>query len=408
MATELKGDALFDGTGAPLHQGAVSIEVDGEVLGDVRRSAGREAGEVVDLRGLTILPGLIDLHSHLGVISWQPHEGYSAALLAATMFDNARRCLMSGHTAVRETGGADDGLVEVIRRGLVAGPTVLPSGRAIAQTSGHGDMRPAWWASPCDVGLPGLSQLSVTADGVAEVRKAARENFRAGATQLKACISGGILSHYDSLTDVQFSLEELSALVEEAQARGTYVTGHAVNSASIELGLRAGMECFEHAFFLSEETAAHVRDADASIVFTLGVLDRLARNGKEWGISDDRVAAVAEVRDASIESLRVAVEAGVRIGSGTDLIGPEQEERGGEIALHAQVMGAAGAIEAATRVNAEIIGHQDRIGTLEPGKRADVVAVRGNPLEDVDLLTDPDNVVFVMKDGVVVKDTREG
>jgi imidazolonepropionase-like amidohydrolase len=263
-----------------------------------------------------------------------------------------------------------------------------------------------WWPDHCDVGFPGLSQLSTVADGVDQVRKAVRENFRAGATQLKACMSGGILSHYDKLTDTQLSYDELAVMVEEASARGTYVTGHAVNSASIQLGLRAGLRCFEHAFFLDRPTADQIVAADASVVFTLGVLERLAKNGAEWGISDDRVARIAEVQAASVESLATARDAGVRIGSGSDLIGPGQTARGGEIGLRAGILGNMGAIESATRVNAQIIGRGDDLGTLEAGKLADVIAVRGNPAEDPWVLEDADNVVFVMKAGVVYKDQR--
>ncbi|HEX6872291.1 MAG TPA: amidohydrolase family protein [Micromonosporaceae bacterium] len=407
--TILRGTFMLDCTGAEPRDDAVSIAVEGDRIAEISSSTSTGApDQVLDLGGLTLLPGLLDLHSHLGVISWQPHEGYSGAMIAALMFDNARRCLASGHTTVRETGGADHGLVSVIERGLVEGPRVYPSGRSICQTSGHGDMRPLWWEHHCNVGYPGLAQLSTVADGVDEVRKAARENFRAGATQLKACMSGGILSHYDKLTDTQLSFEELAVMVEEAAARGTYVTGHAVNSAAIELGLRAGLRCFEHAFFLSRETADHIVAADASVVFTLGVLDRLARNGAEWGISADRIAKIAEVRRASLSSLEIARDAGVRIGCGTDLIGPEQSGRGGEIGLRADILGARKAIESATRVNAEIMGLGADLGTLEAGKLADVIAVRGNPVEDPWILQDADNVVFVMKAGVVYKNTLTG
>ena len=404
--TVLVADGMIDCTGADPYVGRVAVEVQNSHIVGVERSSDTDRSDAIDLGGLMLLPGLIDAHSHLAVVSWQPHQGYSPAMLAAEMFDNAERCLMSGHTTVRETGGADGGLVGVIEAGMLAGPRVLPSGRAICQTAGHGDMRPAWVHDHCNVGGPGLGQLSIVADGVTRVRLAARENFRAGATQLKVCLSGGILSHYDKLTDTQYSLEELSAAVDEARSRGTYVTAHAVNSASIELGLDAGLSCFEHCFFLEPDTAERIAREGASVVFTLGVIDRLAKHGAEWGISADRIAQVAEVADANIRSLAVAKEAGLRIGSGTDLIGPKQEARGGEIGLKSAVLGALGAIESATRVNAEILGLADEIGTVEVGKVADLIAVDGNPAEDPYILEDPDNIVFVMQGGRVRKDLR--
>jgi imidazolonepropionase-like amidohydrolase len=254
-------------------------------------------------------------------------------------------------------------------------------------------------------GTPGLSQLSITCDGPDRVRVAAREAFRRGATQLKLCISGGVVSYTDRLEDTQFSLEEMRAAVEEAQARDTYVTAHAHNAAAIRTALDAGLECFEHGTFLDEETVARMARAGAALVPTLSVLQLMTEQWKEWGVPESVLPRLHGVADAMAASLKLAYDAGVTIGSGTDILGPKQARRGLEIPLKARILGPMAALVSATAVNARILRRPD-LGTIEPGKTADLIAVDGDPLKEPELLSDAERVVLVVKDGVVVKDLR--
>jgi imidazolonepropionase-like amidohydrolase len=355
----------------------------------------------VDCTELTLLPGLMDLHSHMGVLSMNTAMPISPAMTAAMLFHNAEACLSAGYTTAREVGGADGALGSVIDAGYIKGPRLYPSGPALSQSAGHGDRDNPWHQHHhSDNSIPGLAQLSLVCDGPDEVRRGTRTAFRLGATQIKVCISGG------DVTTTQFTVEELRAAVTEARARGTYVTGHAVNSASIMLGLDAGMECFEHGFDLDERTATAMRDAGASLVATLTILHLMSSDPQSMGLPPAAAARFAPIVQAAKTSLLVARDAGVRIGSGTDILGPVQSRRGLEIPLKAEIIGAMAALISATKTNAEIIGRSEDLGTVEVGKLADLIGVSGDPLAEPELFGDPDRVELVIKDGVVVKDLR--
>ncbi len=407
MLTLRGATMLLDGTGRePLADPIITIDGD-RVASVTGRSGVPATSAVLDLDGLTLLPGLIDLHSHLGVVAPEDPTTYSPAMTAALLFQNAELCLMSGHTTAREVAGADGALREVIDAGVVPGPRLYPSGPLLAQSGGHATVGSVFYphhhASP---GTPGLSQLSITCDGPDGVRIAAREAFRRGATQLKMAISGGVgVSHSDRLEDTQFSVAELRAAVEEAQARETYVTGHAHNARAINNGLDAGLECFEHGTFLDEATVARMAAAGAALVPTLSITHLAATQWRDLGLTEDVVPRLKGVADAMAASLRLAYDAGVRVGSGTDHFGPRQNQRGLELALKAKVLGPMAALVSATSTNAQILRNPD-LGVVEEGRLADIIAVDGDPLTDIDLLTDPDRVVLVIKNGVVVKDIR--
>ena len=361
----------------------------------------------IDVDGLTVLPGLIDLHTHMGIIDIGHLGAMSAAEVAAHLFHNAEHCLQSGFTTAREVAGADGGLRRAIDTGLVAGPRLYPSGPLISQTGGHGDHALPWLDHHRAVrGIPGLSQLAEVVDGPDAVRRAVRRAFQHGATQIKVCVSGGVVSLTDSLEDTQFSIEELRAAVEEARARGTYVTAHAHNARSINNGLEAGLECFEHGTWLDEATAARMAAAGAALVPTFATVVQARQHWREWGIPEHLLPRYDGVLEAMQDSLQLAVDAGVTIGSGSDIFGPDQRGRGLEIALKAEVIGAMEAIVSATRTSARILRADEDLGTVEVGRYADVIAVDGDPLADPHMLADESNVVLVVKGGQVVKDTR--
>ena len=410
MALVLRGGTLIDGSGGePLPDAVVVAE--GELIGRVGQRGGLPApdpAEVLDCDGLTLLPGLIDAHGHLGLTTVEGMERVPAAVTAAQVFRNCELALDGGFTTVRDVAGIDGGVARAVAAGLVRGPRILPSGPMLSQTSGHGDHRPAFLDTHhyAYQGVPGLVQTNATCDGPDEVRLAARRAFRHGATQIKVCVSGGVVSFTDSIEDAQFSVAELRAAVEEAEARGTYVTAHAHNVRGILNGIEAGVSCFEHGTFLDEAAAQRMAAAGADLVPTFAVLRLMTREWRDWGVPEALLPRLAGVEDAMAASMKLAVAAGVRIGSGSDILGPRQEHRGLELVIKSELLGPMAAITSATFTNANVLRMGERLGRVAEGLVADVIAVDGDPLAEPGLFDDPARVVLVVRAGEVVKDTR--
>lgn len=405
MALTVRGGTLVDGTGADARRADVQI-FEGRFRSVERALEPGRDDTVVDAGGLTLLPGLIDAHTHFGLVDLGGTGATPVAMIAARIFRNCEVALDAGFTTARDCGGVDGGLARAIEAGLVRGPKLYPSGPILCQTGGHGDLRPPFAPHAHGPAVPGLVQTSMVCDGPDEVRVAARTALRRGAMQVKVCVSGGVVSLTDRLEDTQFSVEELRAAVEEAEARETYVTAHAHNVRGIHNGLAAGVRCFEHGTFLDAETATALAEAGAWLVPTLAVTRLLAEEWREWGLPEEVAPRIAGVEDAMTRAVKLAYDAGVLIGSGSDLIGPVQNRRGLELTLKARILGPLEAIVSATSANARIIGASDRLGTVEPGMAADLIALDGDPLDDPDLFDEPDRVVLVIKDGSIVKDLR--
>lgn len=410
MTLALRGATLIDGTGSDPVRSA-SVVIDADRITSVGDAAPPDAN-VVDLEGCTLLPGLIDAHTHLGIAFELQHhaqEGHlPTAEIAARVFEVCGSTLQAGFTTCRDVGGLDGGIVRAIDQGLVEGPRILPSGPAIAQDGGHATFMAPWSDCWCPTALPGLVEGVAVANGADEVRLAARRAFRRGATQLKVMVSGGVVSITDEIEHTQFTVEELRAAVLEAEARNTYVTAHAHNVRAIHTGLAAGVSCFEHGSWLDEETAAAMAAAGAALVPTLTVGRVMIEEWQEWGLPEAVVPRMEQVAGHMANAVKLATAAGVTVGCGSDLLGPRQNRKGLELALRAEIEGAMKAIVAATATNARILRIDDRLGTVEVGKLADVIAVRGDPLEEPTLFDDPDRVVLVVKGGVVKKDLVSG
>jgi imidazolonepropionase-like amidohydrolase len=215
-----------------------------------------------------------------------------------------------------------------------------------------------------------------------------------------------VVSYTDRLEDTQFSVAEMRAAVEEAQARDTYVTAHAHNARAINQALDAGLECFEHGTYLDEATVARMAREGAALVPTLTVTHLLASQWRDWGVPEELVPRLAGVEEAMAASLKLAYDAGVLVGSGTDLLGPRQDRRGLELALKAKILGPMPAIVSATSASARILRRPD-LGVIAEGNLADLIAVDGDPLTDPELFDDPTRIVVVIKDGQVVKNLRD-
>jgi imidazolonepropionase-like amidohydrolase len=402
----LRDVAVIDATGRePFGRDDVLVE-DG-VIARIGGPVGkRVAGaQVVDGSGCTLLPGLTDAHVHFALIGPRGDHGsdpwIAHVLAVAHMIEGA---LAEGFTTVRDAGGLEPAWAQAVADGTVEGPRILPSGSVISQTGGHGDTRLRHQAAHASVTIPGLVAGHVIADGVDEVRRAAREQLRRGATQIKLLASGGIVSPTDPFDSIQLSREEIAVAVAVARSWDTYVLAHCHTSPAIDVALEAGVRSIEHGSQLEPATAARMAEQGAFMVPTLQALEALAAHPDRWGLDPAKVARLREIADGAYESIGVASEAGVAIASGSDVVGPWQGRRGEELAYKARVLGAHGAIISATRTNAELFELADRIGTVERGKQADLILVRGEPLDDVSVLSDPDNVAVVLKSGRVVKD----
>ncbi len=363
------------------------------------------SGRVIDLKGKTLMPGLIDAHVHVGNIEIVVEK--TAALPPAVYVLRATRNLETdlnlGFTTLRDAGGLDWSFREAIDQGLIRGPRLLLSVNMITQTGGHGDKRGR--AREAHVPRNSIGIFPEVCDGPDAVRKGAREALRRGADQVKVMADGGVNSPSDKPGQWQYTVEELRAAVETAEAAGTYVMAHAYGVQSIRNCMEAGVRSIEHGNLLDAPTAQMMAQQGAYLVPTLTVFDILPKEGRGAGMDAFLLEKLDVVSKRAKQGLDVAYRAGVKIGSGTDIIGPFQHLKGRELALKAEVMTPMEAIVSATRTNAELLGWAGLLGTLEPGKIADLIVVDGNPLKDMTLFEQGlKRVLLVMKEGRIMKD----
>jgi imidazolonepropionase-like amidohydrolase len=398
--------AVLDGTRDERREDHHVLVEDGHIREVSDRPLRSATAETIDLQGRTLLPGLIDAHVHVMAVDAQLARLAEQPLTLVTM--QAARVLdgmlRRGFTTVRDAGGADGGLAEAIERGLVAGPRLFPSGQALSQTGGHGDARPRTRSvtscACCEYGA-GLARI---ADGVTECRRAARDELRKGATQIKIMASGGVASPYDPIWNLQYSDEEMRAIVEEAKGWHTYVLAHAYTPEAISRAVDNGVRSIEHANLIDRTTAEQLAAAGGFAVPTLATYDTLHRFGRELGFSEINLGKLAEVREAGLSSLEILRAAGVPIGYGTDLLGPMHKYQTREFVLRAEAMAPLDIIRSATTVNAALLNRTGELGVIAPQARADLIAVDGDPLADLSLLDgEGEHLAMIMKDGVFFK-----
>lgn len=399
----LTGGIVADGSGA--EPTAVDVHVKDGVIAELGKAPTDTS--TVELDGRLLTPGLIDAHVHLGLSSpIRAQFGFqlSAAELAADIFATAGQALDAGFTTVRDTGGIDGGVVDVIAKGKVRGPRVISCGPVQCQTGGHGYYGAAW--EPTELWtrhhIPGLISLSLMSGDAHELRRNVRESFRRGATFLKLCVTGGVVGGNDHLDNTQFAVEEIAVAVEEASARGTYVTVHAHNNAGIRNAVRAGVRCVEHGTDIDEPTAELMRENDVALIPTFAVVEQLA-DAESMDLDSATRDKVAGVHQRMASALQVARAAGLRIGLGSDLIGPNQRRRGEELRLRAELESPMQALVSATSVNADILGVGETVGMIRVGMQADLVAWRHNPLQDAKLFAEPEMAALVVQAGHIVK-----
>ena len=391
MAVAYRAVRVFDGTSeGVIEDGAVVVE-DGRIA-----SVGPARGlppntEAVDLGDVTLMPGLVDAHVHLvWDASAEPHEVVereSRALTVLRCAKNAALHLRAGVTTVRDVGSTDGLAVEIgraVELGILSGPRVVAAGRAIAMTGGHG-----WF-------------LGREADGPDALRRAVREEIKAGASCIKLMASGGVYGHAEEPGSPQLTVEEMRSGVEEAHKAGRKAAAHAYSVEAINNALEAGVDSVEHGSFLDRETIERMREQGTYLVPTMSVYAAMAEKGPGLGSPEYITRKTAEVLEASGEALRLALEAGVPVAAGTDCGAPGHPH--GTLPEELRLMVEAGAtpqqaLRFGTSAAAELLGLGDEVGVLEPGKRADLLAVAGDPTLDIQSLRE---VRLVLRDGVVV------
>lgn len=403
----LRNGTVIDGTGRdPITNAAVVIE-DGHIESVAKSAdvAPTPGAHVYELEGRTIMPGLTDAHVHFGLVdlSVSTHQRESLAVWAMKVRQVIEDALDMGFTTVRDAGGIDGGFAQAVEMGLIRGPRILPSGSPITQTGGHGDWRQRYQDIEPPV-IPGLTAMPAICDSPDEVRRAAREQFRHGATQIKVMASGGAMSPVDELETTQLSVEEIRAAVHEASAIGRIVMAHSYSPQSITIALEAGVRSIEHGNFLDQRTAATMAERGAYLVPTMVTYEMIDRFGAQYNVPEFNLQKIRRANEGAVESIKIALEAGVKIGSGSDLLAQMQPFKMAELSLKAKVMGEMAAIVSATKTNAELFGLGDKTGTLEPGKWADVAVIEGDPLSNIDCLQNRDNVQLILKQGIVAKD----
>jgi imidazolonepropionase-like amidohydrolase len=403
---------LLDCTGRDPQPDTRVVVEDGRIrrIGPSSGPAAPRDAPVIDCQGRTLMPGLLDAHVHLASVDLDPMaEALTPpAILALRIARQIEATLDAGFTTVRDAGGLDWGFKEAVRLGMIRGPRLFISGAFISQTGGHGDHRARSSREPFPV-IPGLTSESILVDGADEVRRAAREVLRRGADQVKVMASGGAASPADELDHVQFSVEELAAAVDAAAAVGTYVLAHAYAPRAIQNCLKAGIRSIEHGNFLDEATADQMLQVgDVFLVPTVITFELLSAREAGDGWTPDMVRKIRQGLTGAYDSLGLAYEKGLKIASGSDVLAELQGEKGKEIACQARVMGAMNAIIAATRTNAALMRIEAEVGTLEEGKRADMIVLDSDPIKDPLVFAQAERVRIVVLGGEIVKDLDAG
>lgn len=399
--------SIIDGTTPNVREGhdvLVEAGLIKEVSGKPLKSA---SARVIDLKGKSLLPGLIDCHVHVvaGIASLGGSAAFPDSLVAARAVNIMRGMLMRGFTTVRDVGGADHGLVVAVEEGSILGPRLVISGKALSQTGGHADFRGRFDDRPPVHYTSRLGSIGRVVDGVPEIRRAAREEIKAGAQFIKIMANGGVASPTDPIAFFGFSREELEAVVEEARMAQTYVAGHLYTDDAIRRFIDAGGHSVEHGSLIEAPTARLMAEKDAFAVPTLVTLEVLKEEGKSLGFPDESLAKLEAVRGVGLRSLEIYRDAGVKMAYGTDLLGPMHRHQSREFSIRARALTPFEVLQSATTHAAELVGLSGRAGIVAAGAFADLIVVDGNPLQNIDVLGGQgDKLRLIMKGGVIVKD----
>ena len=367
----------------------MSVLIEGDIIREVSDRGIATAATRIDLGGRTLMPGLIDCHVH--VVAALANLGANAMLPDAVVTLHAtklmREMLFRGFTTVRDLGGATYALKMAWDAGLFEGPRLSISGKALSQTGGHCDFRGRHDTRSAEFFAGRLGSLGRLVDGVAEVRRACREEMKAGADYIKIMANGGVASPTDPIAFMGFSNEELLAAVEEARGAQTYVSAHLYTDEAIARAVRCGVRSLEHCNLITEATARKAAAAGAIACPTLVTYEALKNEGASLGLPESSVAKIDDVRLAGLASLEKMRSAGLMMVYGTDLLGPMHRHQSEEFVIRGRVQPAIEVIRGATLNAAVMLRQEGRIGCIAPGAFADLIVVDGDPLADLSLLT---------------------
>jgi imidazolonepropionase-like amidohydrolase len=383
----------------------LSVVVENGRIADVGRGLTGPADAVIlDGAGQTVMPGLIDAHTHpavvdhdlFGMAEWPP------AYVAARAGRALAGMLARGFTAIRDVGGGDVGLARAVEEGYFAGPRVFYGGKQLTQTGGAGDWRaPSRRVYDDNYYSPAIG---VICDGVPEVRRAVREEVRRGAHHIKVYLSGAVDSPSDRVDSTQFSMEELRAIVEEATAANIYVAGHAYTSRAINRGLEAGVRSIEHGNLMDDSSIPLFREHQAFYVPTIVTYHALAARSRQGLLPADIDVKLQEVIRGALGALEMAHAAGLPIVYGTDLFADMHDQQLQEFVIRSEIQAPADLIRSATTTAARLLRREGELGVVAPGALADLLVIDGNPLADIRVLTTPERTLkLIMKGGQIFK-----
>ncbi|MEZ4217397.1 MAG: amidohydrolase family protein [Myxococcota bacterium] len=406
----IRNAALLDLAAGERRPGA-SVRVEGGRIVEVAEHGAALAVAadvpVYDAAGRTLLPGLIDAHVHaaittmdLAAMARRPFTrvGIEAKAILEGM-------LRRGFTTVRDAGGLDAGIAQALEAGSIRGPRVFRSGRVLSQTGGHGDTHaPSQFPAICACQIR-TSGFSHVADGEDAVRRAAREELKGGAHQIKVMAGGGVATPSDPIDMVQYTEREIRAAVEEAQARRTYAFAHAYIPEAIERAVRAGVRSIEHGNLIDAGAARAMAERGCFLVPTLVTYDQIHELGRSLRFPEASLRKLGDVMGAGLASIDIARGEGVALGFGTDLLGETHPAQSKELLLRARVEPALDVLRSATLVNAELLGRAGELGVVAPGACADLLLVDGDPLADLAVLAGQgERLALVARAGEIVVD----
>lgn len=404
----LTNASVLDGTSDAARPGCSVLVADGLIREVADGPIASASAQVVDLGGRTLMPGLIDCHVH--VIAALADLGRNAMLPDALVAFHAarlmREMLMRGFTTLRDVGGATQALVDALDQGLIEGPRLVICGKALSQTGGHTDFRGRYDNRDTGYQTLRLGALGRVCDGVDAVRAAARDEIRQGATFVKIMANGGVASPTDPIAFMGFSVDEVRAIVEEAQNAQTYVAAHLYTDDAIRRAVEAGVRSVEHANLITPATARLMKERGAFACPTLVTYEALKNEGASLGFPASSVAKIDDVRLKGLESLEIMHAAGVTMAYGTDLLGPMHRHQSEEFVIRGQVLPAIEVIRSATINAAALLRMEGKVGTVAAGAHADLIVVDGDPLADLSLLTRQGrHMAAIMQAGRFVKNT---
>lgn len=401
MITIFRGGLVFDGVTSAMRE--LEVAVEGQRIKEVSdRPITINGARYIELRGRSLMPGLIDAHLHVYSIhtARAKEQGMAVTYMAQKAAHRVREILDRGFTAARDAAGADFGIKDAIADGLIPGPRLFISGNALSQTGGHGDQRlRTESATPVCSCQSALSYGTHVVDGPVDVRRAAREELRKGADQIKVMASGGVGSPFDRIDNIQYSLEELQAAVEEAESWNTYVAAHSYTSRSTQRAVKAGVRTIEHGNLIDDETARIMAEHGAFMVPTLVAYSETMERGRELGLSDTVMGKLKIVHEGGIALLEKCKRAGVEMGFGTDLMGELNDAQSKEFLIREQVLDRFDILKSATSVNARILNREGELGEIKAGAYADLLVVDGDPSRDFGLLQDQGAHLSVIMQG---------